>query len=125
MACCALKKEKKQLMVTSIVLLAILLCIGSIILLLLTILGFLSKNILEKRNNFYKLFKNLIKGLKDKILYKPFIVGCATKSKLTGKIMKISSPMAGMVFKYFNLILLIFIAGSIYLCTLGYHKLVG
>ena len=125
MACCALKKEKKQLMVFSIILLVILLGVGGSILLILSIFSLLSKNIAEKRNNFFKFFKILLKGLKDKILYKPFIVDCSTKSKLTGKIMKVSDPMAGLVFKYFNIILLIFIAGSIYLCSLGYSKYIS
>lgn len=124
MACCALKKEKKQLMVFSVVLYIILFAVGGAILTLLAVLGLFSTGLRAKRDGFYNTYRTLLKGLKDKILYKPFIVGCSTKSRLTGKLMKFSDPLAGMVFKYFNLILLSVIALSAYLVYVGYQQIV-
>lgn len=107
MACCALKKQKKQFLVFSILLLIITSIIGGLVVTFLYIASIFSRNIVEKRNESVKFFKKLIGGLNNKILNEPFLFNSSVRCKISGKIMKLSNPVAGTVYKYFNLFIFV------------------
>ena len=120
MACCALKKQKKQLLIIPLILFLFTTVLGAFFVSILSIPGLFSARIRLKRNKSVNFFKDLLTGLSQKILYEPFLFDSVYRSKLSGKLMSISSRMAGKTYKYFNLILL----GSIIIFTVVIIKIV-
>jgi ABC-type transport system involved in multi-copper enzyme maturation permease subunit len=106
MACCALKKQKKQLMILPVFLFLLSIILGGSIILFLSIGGLFSRKLAEKRDRAWDLLKELIKGLKTKILGQPFLFDSSLRCKISGKMMRRSTLLAGAVYRYFNLIVL-------------------
>jgi hypothetical protein len=106
MACCALKKQKKQLMILPVLLFFLSMIFGGAIVLLLSMGGLFSRALAEKRDRARDLLKELLRGLKTKILGHPFLFDSSLRCKISGKMMRHSTLLAGAVYKYFNLIVL-------------------
>jgi hypothetical protein len=106
MACCALKKQKKQLMILPVFLFLASMVIGGSIVLLLSMGGLFSRTLAEKRDRAWDLLKELLRGLKTKILDQPFLFDSSLRCKISGKMMRHSTLLAGAVYRYFNLIVL-------------------
>ena len=119
MACCALKKQKKHWMILPVFLFLSVGALGGIFLSVLIFLGIFFPNIKEKRDKSLQTYKELLKGLSNKILREPFIFNTELRCKISGKIMKLSTPIAGAVYKYFNLGVLAMAAISILLVLVG------
>ena len=123
MACCALKKQKKQILVFPVLLLLFTFIIGLTAILFLSVFGLLLRNVREKRNRTLKLFRDLLRGLINRILNEPFIFDSSFRCRISGKLMRFSNRMAGAVYKYFNLILLAFLVFAIYFLFQGFRVL--
>lgn len=106
MACCALKKQKKQLLIFPIILFILSAAIGGSIVILLSLGGLFSRPLAEKKTRSWDFLKKLLNGLTTKILDQPFLFDSRVRCKLSGRMMRFSIPMAGAVYKYFNLIIL-------------------
>lgn len=114
MACCALKKQKKQLLIFPIILFILSVAIGGSIVILLSLGGLFSRSLAEKRTRSWNFLKKLLKGLTTKILDQPFLFDSRVRCKVSGRMMRFSTPMAGAVYKYFNLIILTALLLSIF-----------
>ena len=112
MACCALRKKKKQLMIVPVSLLLIVSLFGGIAVGLFTLGGLFSKGFARKRDRARKTMKQLTDGLKDRILNEPFLFDSTVRCKVSGRLMSHSTPLAGLVFKYFNVIVFSAVVGS-------------
>jgi hypothetical protein len=106
MACCALKKQKKQLMILPVFLFLLSLVIGGSLVLCLSIAGLFSRTLAEKKDRVLRLLNELLGGLKTKILNQPFLFDSSLRCKISGKMMRRSTLVAGAVYRYFNLIVL-------------------
>lgn len=106
MACCALKKQKKQLMILPVFLFLLIMVIGGSIVLLLSLGGLFSRRLAEKRGRVRHVLDELLMGLKTKILNEPFLFDSSLRCKISGKMMRRSTLLAGAVYRYFNLIVL-------------------
>jgi len=113
MACCALRKRKKQLMILPLGLLALVYLVGGLAIGLFALGGLASPHFARRRDRARKTVKQLSDGLKDRILNEPFLFDSTVRCKVSGRLMGYSSPLAGLVFKYFNLIVLGAVAGSL------------
>lgn len=80
--------------------------IGGSIVLLLSMGGLFSRTLAEKRDRAWNLLKELLRGLKTKILGQPFLFAPSLRCKISGKMMRHSILLAGAVYRYFNLIVL-------------------
>ncbi len=105
MACCALKKGKKQLMIAPLLLSLAVLLGGGLLILLLSLAGLVSTSWRRRRDRALKTVKQLLAGLGDKMLNDPFIFDSTVRCRVSGRLLSWSSPVAGLVYKYFNLIL--------------------
>ena len=123
MACCALKKQKKQLLIFPVFLLTVTFIFSVIVITPLLIAGVFIHEVREKRDRSFKLFMELIKGLINRILNEPFLFESTIRCKISGKMMKLSNRMAGVVYKYFNLILLSFLFFVFYFIFQGFRTL--
>lgn len=92
-------------MILPLILFILTLCMGGSLVLLLSLGGLFSRSLAEKRNKAWNLLRELLKGLTSKILDQPFLLDSAVRCKISGKMMRFSTPLAGAVYKYFNLIL--------------------
>ena len=113
MACCALKKQKKQLMIVPVFLFILSLIIGGAIILCLSLGGVFSRTLAEKGDRALRLLKDLLRGLRTKILNEPFLFDSSLRCKISGRIMQRSTVLAGAVYRYFNLIVLAILLFSI------------
>jgi hypothetical protein len=113
MACCALRKRKKQLMILPLVLLAIVGVVGGLMIGLFSLAGLVSPRFARRRDRARRTVKQLADGLKDRILNEPFLFDSTVRCKVSGRLMGYSSPLAGLVFKYFNLIVFSAAVGSL------------
>jgi len=104
MACCALRKRKKQLMILPVFLFLLVGAFGGLLIGILTVGSLFSRSIATKKLRALKTFKQLESGLIDKILNEPFLFDSATRCRVSGRLMGLSSWLAGVVYKYFNLI---------------------
>lgn len=105
MACCALRKGKKQLMIAPLFLSMVVLLGGGLLLLLLSLVGVVSVSWRRRRDRAFKTIKQLLTGLSEKMLNDPFIFDSTVRCRVSGRLLSWSSPVAGLVYKYFNLIL--------------------
>lgn len=112
MACCALRKKKKQLMIVPVTLLLIVGLFGGIAVGLYALGGLVSKTFARRRDRTRKTMKQLTDGLKDRILNEPFLFDSTIRCKVSGRLMGYSTPLAGLVFKYFNIIVFTAFVGS-------------
>ncbi|MGD8537081.1 MAG: hypothetical protein PVI66_00035 [Candidatus Aminicenantes bacterium] len=106
MACCALKKQKKQLMILPVFLFFLSVMFGGSLILCLSLGGVFSRNLAGKRDKAQGLLKELLRGLKTKILNQPFLFDSSVRCKISGRMMRRSTLLAGAVYRYFNLIVL-------------------
>lgn len=113
MACCALKKQKKQLMIVPVFLFVLSLVIGGALVLCLSLGGLFSRALAEKRDRALRLLKELLGGLRTKILNEPFLFDSSLRCKISGRMMRRSTVLAGAVYRYFNLIVLVILIFSI------------
>jgi len=107
MACCALKKQKKRLIFFPVI--------------LFIIIGAFSRKALEKKKKTAETLNQLLKGLTERILQDPFIFDSSARCKISGKLMNLSTPVAGTIYKYFNLFVLGGMVFFIYLFFLGFR----
>lgn len=112
MACCALRKRKKQLMIVPVALLVIVGLFGGIVVGFFTLSGFFSPGFARKRDRARRTMKQLTDGLKDRILNEPFLFDSTVRCKVSGRLMGYSTPLAGLVFKYFNILVFAGVVGS-------------
>jgi len=112
MACCALRKKKKQLMIVPVSLLLIVSLFGGIAVGLFALGGLVSRGFARRRDRARKTMKQLTDGLKDRILNEPFLFDSTVRCKVSGRLMGYSTPLAGLVFKYFNIIVFCAVVGS-------------
>ena len=80
--------------------------IGGMLLLVLALGGLFVSALAERRIKAQNLLKELLKGLRTKILDQPFLFDSSLRCKVSGRMMPFSTPVAGTVYKYFNLIIL-------------------
>ena len=106
MACCALKKQKKQLMILPVFLFVLSVIFGGSLILCLSLGGVFSRNLAGKRDRALRLLKELLRGLRTKILNQPFLFDSSVRCKISGRMMRRSTLLAGAVYRYFNLIVL-------------------
>jgi len=104
MACCALKKRKKQWMILPIILFILVGTLGGFLIALLSVGGLFSHNLNSRKNKAIRSYKQLEKGLMDRILNEPFLFDSATRCRVSSRLMDFSAFLAGAVYKYFNLI---------------------
>lgn len=112
MACCALRKRKKQFMIVPLGLLTAVYIVGGIMIGLFALGGTVSKSLVRKRDRTRKTVGQLTGGLKDRILNEPFLFDSTVRCRVSGRIMGYSTPLAGLVFKYFNLLVFAGVAVS-------------
>jgi len=112
MACCALRKRKKQLMIIPLGLLTAVYLIGGLMIGLFALAGLVSRGFARRRDRARKTVKQLTDGLKDRILNEPFLFDSTVRCKVSGRLMGYSTPLAGLVFKYFNLLVFAATVGS-------------
>jgi len=119
MACCALKKQKKRLIFFPVTLFIIIGAFSGIFIVFLSIGALFSRKAVEKRKKAARTLSQLLKGLTERILQEPFIFDSSVRCKISGKLMNFSTPVAGNVYKYFNLFVLGGMLFFIYLFFLG------
>ena len=86
---------------------------GGSIVLLLSMGGLFSRTLAAKRDGALGSLKDLLSGLKAKILNQPFLFDSSLRCKISGRMMRRSTVLAGAVYRYFNLIVLAVILFSI------------
>jgi len=123
MACCALKKQKKQLMILPVFLFLLSIIFGGSIILFLSLGGLFSRRLTEKRDRVWDLLQELLRGLKTKILGQPFLFDSSLRCKISGKMMRRSTLLAGAVYRYFNLIVLAILIFSLFSLVQGARTL--
>ncbi len=123
MACCALKKQKKQLMILPVFLFLLSIIFGGSIILFLSLGGLFSRRLTEKRDRVWDLLQELLRGLKTKILGQPFLFDSSLRCKISGKMMRRSTLLAGAVYRYFNLIVLAILIFSLFSLVQGARAL--
>jgi ABC-type transport system involved in multi-copper enzyme maturation permease subunit len=123
MACCALKKQKKQLMILPVFLFLLSIIFGGSIILFLSLGGLFSRRLAEKRDRAWDLLQELLRGLKTKILGQPFLFDSNLRCKISGKMMRRSTLLAGAVYRYFNLIVLAVLIFSLFSLVQGARAL--
>ncbi len=106
------EKEEKQLMIVPVTLLLIVGLFGGIAVGFYSLGGLVSKGFARRRDRARKTMKQLTDGLKDRILNEPFLFDSTVRCKVSGRLMGYSTPLAGLVFKYFNLIVFGTVVGS-------------
>lgn len=106
MACCALKKQKKQLLILPVFLFLMSSIIGGSIILILFLGGLFSQTMAEKKHRSAIFLKELLSGLKNRILDQPFLFDSSVRCKVSGRLMRRYPQVAGTVYRYFNLIIL-------------------
>ena len=79
---------------------------GGSLVLCLSLGGVFSRNLAGKRDRALRLLKELLRGLKTKILNQPFLFDSTVRCKISGRMMRRSTLLAGAVYRYFNLIVL-------------------
>jgi len=104
MGCCALKKGEKQLMVFPLLILLAVLLFGGLFVMVLTLTGIFSSAWRRRRDRALKTIRILLASLFDKMLNQPFIFDSTVRCRVSGRLLSWSSPVAGLVYKYFNLI---------------------
>jgi hypothetical protein len=119
MPCCALRKRKKQLMIVPVFLLFAVALFGGLLLGIYALGGIFSRGLAEKRSRTAKTVGKLAGGLSDRILNEPFLFDSAVRCRLSGRIMGISAPLAGGIYKYFNILVFGSLAVTIYLLIKG------
>jgi len=112
MACCALRKRKKQLMVVPLGLLTAVTLVGGLAIGFFALAGLVSRGFARRRDRARKTVKQLTDGLKDRILNEPFLFDSTVRCKVSGRLMGYSTPLAGLVFKYFNILVFAATAAS-------------
>ena len=123
MACCALKKQKKQLMILPVFLFLLSIIFGGSIILFFSLGGLFSRRLAEKRDRVWDLLQELLRGLKTKILGQPFLFDSSLRCKISGKMMRRSTLLAGAVYRYFNLIVLAILIFSLFSLVQGARAL--
>ncbi len=88
--------------------------LGGLFVLLLTLGSWFSPSLQVRKRRALKTLRQLESGLADRILNEPFLFDSTTRCKVAGRLMNISSGLAGAVYKYFNLI----VFGSLVLACL-------
>jgi len=121
MACCALKKQKKRLIFFPVILFIIIGAFSGIFIVFLSIGGIFSRKAVEKKKKAAGTLNQLLKGLSERILQDPFIFDSSARCKISGKLMNLSTPVAGTIYKYFNLFVLGGMVFFIYLFILGFR----
>jgi hypothetical protein len=106
MACCALKKQKKQLLILPLSLFLLSVIFGGTMILFLSMGGLFSSRLAKKRDRAWDLLRELLRGLKTRILGQPFLFDSGLRCKISGKMMQRSTLLAGAFYRYFNLIVL-------------------
>ncbi|MFW6161046.1 MAG: hypothetical protein ACOC57_07890 [Acidobacteriota bacterium] len=106
MACCAAKKQKKQFLIFSLLLFIVTAVSAVIFLIPLSVGALFSSSLGEKKRRGQKSFATLLKGLWDKILTAPFLLGSDVRCRLSGRLITISPALAGFFYRFFNLIIL-------------------
>lgn len=106
MACCAAKKQKKQFLIFSLLLFFLTAVSAIIILTPLSFGAFFSSSIKEKKKRSYKFFATLLKGLWERMLTAPFLLGSNVRCRLSGRLILVSPALAGFIYRFFNLIVL-------------------
>lgn len=86
---------------------------GGVFVLCLSMGGVFSRTLAEKRDRALHLLKELLRGLKTKILNQPFLFDSSLRCKISGRMMRRSTLLAGAVYRYFNLIVLAILLFSI------------
>lgn len=86
---------------------------GGALVLLLSAGGVFSRTLAEKRDRALRLLHELLRGLKTKILNQPFLFDSSLRCKISGRMMRRSTVLAGAVYRYFNLIVLAILLFSI------------
>lgn len=104
MACCALRKRKKQMMIVPLGLLTAVTVVGGLLIGLFALAGLVSRGFARRRDRARKTVKQLRDGLKDRILNEPFLFDATVRCKVSGRLMGTSTRLAGLVFKYFNIL---------------------
>jgi hypothetical protein len=123
MACCALKKQKKQFMLLPIVLFLVSGVIGGLVVLILLAGGLVSSTLAEKGARTWRFLKELLTGLKTRILDQPFLFDSSFRCKVSGRLMRRSTLLAGAVYRYFNLIVLATLLFSFFSLVQGVRAL--
>ncbi len=106
MACCAAKKQKKQFLIFSLFLFIITFTSAVILLIPLSFGAFFSSSLREKKRRSLRFFNTLLKGLWDKMLSAPFLLGSDVRCRLSGRLISVSPSLAGFFYRFFNLIIL-------------------
>jgi Flp pilus assembly protein TadB len=120
MACCALRKRKKQLMVVPLGLLTAVYVVGGLLIGLFALAGLVSRGVARRRDRARRTVKQLTDGLKDRILNEPFLFDSTVRCKVSGRLMGRSTRLAGLVFKYFNLLVFAGAAASVAIVVGGF-----
>lgn len=110
MACCALKKQKRQWLIFSLLLFILTSITAGITLLCLEIGALILPRWKIKKKKAASFFLQLLRGLTEKMLGAPFLFSSNFRCQLSGRLMSLSPAVAGMVYRYFNLIVLSFIS---------------
>lgn len=96
---------------------------GGSIILFLSLGGLFSRRLAEKRDRAWDLLQELLIGLKTKILGQPFLFDSSLRCKISGKMMRRSTLLAGAVYRYFNLIVLAVLLFSLFSLVQGARAL--
>ena len=110
-------------MILPVLLFLLSLVIGGALVLLLSVGGLFSRILAEKRDRFLHLLKELLGGLKRQILNQPFLFDSSLRCKISGRMMRRSTVLAGAVYRYFNLIVLAILLLSLFSLVQGARAL--
>jgi len=104
MNCCTIKREKKQTLITTLFIFLLSAGLGGLALLVAVLGSLFSRGWKEKKRRVSNFLKVLLHGLSGKMMDQPFLFSSHLRCKISGKIMHISTPLAGAFYKYFNFI---------------------
>jgi|Deesub1362B_J571_1020462.scaffolds.fasta_scaffold00002_379 hypothetical protein len=110
MACCALKKQKRQWLITTLTLFLLTSIVAGLTLLCLGLGALFSPRLRSRQEKAINFFRQLLRGLKDKMLDAPFLFSANVRCELSGRLMSISPAIAGFFYRYFNLIVFTFLS---------------
>lgn len=97
--------------------------IGGSVVLILSVGGLFSPTLAAKGARTWRFLKDLLTGLKTRILDQPFLFDSSLRCKISGKLMRHSTLLAGAVYRYFNLIILVTLLVSFFSLFQGMRAL--
>lgn len=125
MGCCSVRRRRGRTLIVPAVSWIIVAIAGGAILSVLAVASLAVPALREQRRRFWKEYVSLERGLARRLLDDPFLFNSEIRARWSGRVMRRSPALGGWVYRYFNVLVAVWVLPLIGLAGFAVHVIVA